>query len=544
MGALGQASGAATSELLAQTRKLLRFERFRPGQEAAIRAVLAGRDVLAVLPTGGGKSAIYQIAGAMLQGATVVVSPLIALQRDQASKRQTVRSGGAAIINSSVAEGRQRAAFAELASDALEFVYLAPEQLHRTEVLAELRAASPSLFVVDEAHCISEWGHDFRPDYLRLGTAIEALGRPRVLALTATAPPAVRAEIVARLGMRDHELVLGDMDRANIWLAAQHCSTPAKKLDALVTEVERSQPPGLVYASTRRRAEEVAGALTDAGLDAAVYHAGMGKREREGVQAEFMAGRIDIVAATMAFGMGVDKPDVRFVHHFDVPASLGRYYQELGRAGRDGAPAHAVLFYRPQDLSLHKFFAGGGYLQREELESVTSALASLRRADARALREATALSAGKVAKALAELEDQGLVEQAPDGELALVGGETDPAHAAQAMQQRHQRQRVRLARELEQMRAYAELHDCRRRYLLEHLGQDAAPCGRCDNCARGLPERAQEPFPPKTRVVHRELGKGVVMDIHGDRVRILFDAEGEKTLDMRFITEHRLLERL
>jgi ATP-dependent DNA helicase RecQ len=531
-------------DLLGQARSRLGFASFRPGQEAAIRAVLEGRDVLAVLPTGGGKSAIYQVAGALLEGATIVVSPLIALQHDQASKRQTVRSGGAAIINSSVAEGRQREAFEDLAADEVEFAYLAPEQLHRPEVLAELRAASPSLFVIDEAHCISEWGHDFRPDYLRLGAVIEALGRPRILALTATAPPAVRREIAERLHMRDPELVLGDLDRPNIRLAVRCCSTPAAKLRDLTDEVQRLQPPGIVYTATRRHAEEVAVALGDAGVNAAVYHAGLAKSERDAVQEEFMAGRIDVIAATTAFGMGVDKPDVRFVHHFDVPGSLGRYYQELGRAGRDGQPAEAVLFYRPQDLNLHKFFAGGGLLKPQELESVTTALAELELADDRALREATALSAGKVAKAVAELDDQGLLLQQPDGAFGLARTAPDASQVAAAMQQRQERHRLQLAHDLERMRAYAELNDCRRRYLLDYLGEDAEPCGRCDNCASGLPEHDARPFPPKTRIVHRKLGKGVVLNASGDRVRILFDAAGEKTLDMAFITEHRLLERL
>jgi ATP-dependent DNA helicase RecQ len=454
-----------------------------------------------------------------------------------------VRSGGAAIINSSVAADRQRKTLAGLASNTIEFVYLAPEQLHRPEVRARLRAASPSLFVVDEAHCISEWGHDFRPDYLRLGATIEALGKPRVLALTATAPPHVRDEIATRLGMRDTQLVIGDLDRPNIRLRVHRSSTHAMKLDALVKEVERSDRPGIVYAATRRHAEQAATALADSGIHAAVYHAGLPKRERDAVQEDYMAGRIDVIAATTAFGMGVDKPDVRFVHHLDVPASLGRYYQEIGRAGRDGAAANAVLFYRPQDLSLHRFFGGGGHLHRDDLETVAAALATLRRADEQALRRATRLAAPTIAKAVVELADQGLIDEAPTGELALLEP-VDMLRAGDALQRRRERRRTQLARELERMRAYAELHDCRRRYLLDYLGQDAQPCGRCDNCARGLPQTEGSPFPHHTRVVHRVLGKGVVLDSTGARLRILFDAEGEKTLDVAFVTEHGLVERL
>src|SRR5690606_18715155 len=265
-------------------RTLFGIESFRTGQEPAIRAVLEGRDVLAVLLTGAGKSAIYQVAGAAVPGATVVVSPLIALQRDQAHKLTNPESGGAAIVNASVAAGEQREAFDDLAQDQLEFIFLAPEQLHRKEVMARLHEARPSLFVVDEAHCISEWGHDFRPDYMRLGAVIDALGHPRVLALTATAPERVRDEILERLHMRSPKIIVGDMDRPNIALEVRTSRNAAAKLRELVAEVQAADKPGIVYVATRRHAEEVAEALTDVGERAGFYHAGMNRKERNAAQ--------------------------------------------------------------------------------------------------------------------------------------------------------------------------------------------------------------------------------------------------------------------
>src|SRR3954468_5910347 len=270
-------------------REILGFEALRPGQREAIESVLAGRDTLAVLSTGSGKSAIYQIAGLLTDGATVVVSPLIALQRDQVDALRE-RALGAAQLNSSVPESERAEALAELAEAALEFLFLAPEQLANAEVLDELAASRPSLIVVDEAHCISEWGHDFRPEYLRLGTAIEALGHPPVLALTATAAPPVRDEILQRLGLRDAELVVRGFDRPNIDLAVERFHDERHKDRALLDAVIDAPKPGIVYAATRKRTEELAAALVEGGADARAYHAGLKASEREAAQEAFMDG--------------------------------------------------------------------------------------------------------------------------------------------------------------------------------------------------------------------------------------------------------------
>src|SRR6476646_3685061 len=266
----------------------LGYDQLRPGQAEAIAALLAGQDTLAVMPTGSGKSAIYQLAGSLIPGATVVVSPLLALQQDQRESIEAQNVGEVAVVNSIISAAEREAAFTDLAESNLEFLFLAPEQFNNEEVLERLQAAAPSLFVVDEAHCISEWGHDFRPDYLRLGTVIEALGHPLVLALTATAAPPVREEIVERLGMQKPKVVVQGFDRPNIWLAVERYEDTAEKQEALLDRAVRAEKPGIIYVATRKRAEEVAAALEEREVKAIAYHAGKSPADREAAYRAFM----------------------------------------------------------------------------------------------------------------------------------------------------------------------------------------------------------------------------------------------------------------
>jgi ATP-dependent DNA helicase RecQ len=527
-------------------REKLGFDSLRPGQVEATREVLAGRDTLAVLPTGAGKSAIHQIAADLIDGPTVVVSPLLALQRDQVKALEDRELGAAAELNSAITTRERRAVFDELTQGELEFVFLAPEQLGNEAVLASLRAAHPRLFVVDEAHCVSEWGHDFRPDYLRLGTVIEGLGHPTTLALTATAAPPVRREIAERLRLDKPAVIVQGFDRPNIRLGVEAFvegrDDPGAKREALIDRVARTPGSGIVYAATRRATEE----LADRGVSAAAYHAGMNVAARERVQEAFMGGETAVIVATTAFGMGIDKPDVRFVFHHDIGESVDAYYQELGRAGRDGEPAEAVLFYDEDDLNLRRFFAGGGGLDQDEVLRVAAAVRDHGPVTPVALRDEMGMSETRLTRALNRLEEVNAVALLPTGEAVPDGRRGDleeitaAAMTAQANQRRFARSR------LDMMRGYAETRGCRRDYLFNYFGGDLrGPCGRCDNCDAGLvaPEAQtdDERFPIESGVVHRAWGDDQVMRHEEDKIVVLFATVGYRTLDCDLVTVEGLL---
>ncbi len=276
------------------------YSEWRPGQKQAIEAVLSGRDTLAIMPTGSGKSAIYQIAAFLIPGCTVVVSPLVALQRDQAQSIATQPIGDAAVVNSAISASDRQEAFEQLEEGDLEFLFLAPEQFSNPETFERLQTAEPTLFVIDEAHCVSAWGHDFRPDYLQLGQVIESLGHPRILALTATAAPLVQAEIVEQLGMKKPAIIVQGFDRPSIELGVERFEQDEDKQAYLIQQVLKAEKPGLVYAATRKRTEELAEALEQAGVRAGFYHAGMKAAERRDLEMAFMQDQIEVLVATTA----------------------------------------------------------------------------------------------------------------------------------------------------------------------------------------------------------------------------------------------------
>ncbi|MFL5794379.1 MAG: RecQ family ATP-dependent DNA helicase [Actinomycetota bacterium] len=519
----------ARDPILALARSALGFRRLRPGQREAVKALLAGRDVLAVLPTGSGKSAIYQLAALQIPGPTLVVSPLVALQRDQVEAIARRHLAGAGQANTAVPAGERRQAIEDFSQGDLEFLFLAPEQLANPDTLGHVLAAKPSLLVVDEAHCISTWGHDFRPEYARLGDMREALGRPQALALTATAAPPVRREIVEGLGLRDPAVVVRGFDRPNIHLAVERFSDADAKDAALVERVAAGERrPGIVYAATRRRTEELAERLGGAGVAAVAYHAGLRAADRGAAQEAFMADDGTVIVATTAFGMGIDKPDVRFVLHADAPDSLDAYHQELGRAGRDGRPARAVLFYRPEDLGLRRFFAGGPHVDPDQLERVARALEGGhdRSGDA-GLREATGLSRARL--------------EAARNLLDRAGGSATAAAALAEDDRRVEQSRIQM------LRGYAEDDACRRELLLTYFGEPfEPPCGACDNCEAGLsaedrPGPEELPFEVDSRVRHKAWGPGRVLRYDGDRMVVLFDKAGYRTLSVTTVLERRLL---
>jgi ATP-dependent DNA helicase RecQ len=537
---------ASAREIRRLARETLGIERLRPGQLQAIEAVLSGHDTLAVMSTGYGKSAIYQLSGELLDGPTIVVSPLIALQRDQVEAMEEVAPGEAAELNSTVSEGRREELMKSLRKGEREFVLLAPEQLAKEEVLEELREARPSLLVIDEAHCISEWGHDFRPDYLRLGAFAAELGHPTLLALTATASPPVRREIVERLGMEEPTVIVRGFDRPNLHLAIRRFSEERGKEEALVAAVREAEKPGIVYIATRRASEELAEKLREAGVAADAYHAGLGSKRRGELQDAFMDDEIEAIVATTAFGMGIDKPNVRFVFHAGLSDSVDSYYQEVGRAGRDGEPAAACVFYRPEDQAIRRFLGSGGGVDGEQLEEVGKAVAAEGRVDPAELAEEVDLSRSKVLEAVNRLGEAGFLDVSDEGEVVRAE-EAPPLEeaielGAEASEEREEFEKSRL----EMMRSYAEHSGCRRDFVLSYFGEEhEPPCGNCDNCDAGLVSSeadVERPFDIGAAVTHSEWGPGEVQRYDADRVVVLFESVGYRTLDLELVEEKHLLK--
>ncbi|MFE8887660.1 RecQ family ATP-dependent DNA helicase [Pseudarthrobacter enclensis] len=547
----------------------------RDGQLAGMSALAAGRDVLAVMPTGYGKSAIYQVAALHLHRHSgrpaVVVSPLIALQEDQLDGlRDALGPDAAVAINSSHSDAEVEAAWKAAESGQATFLYLAPEQLAKERTVQRLAALDVALFVVDEAHCVSSWGHDFRPDYLGLGTVREQLGNPPVAALTATASPPVRDEIVERLGMKDPLVLVYGFDRPNISLDVVRHHEDKDKRKGVLRQVAglARDGQGLVYAATRKDTEKYAAKLAEEGLRSEAYHAGLAAAERERIHEQFQGDDLDVVVATTAFGMGIDKPTVRFVVHADIPESLDAYYQEIGRAGRDGKPAAAILHYRSEDLGLRKFFS----TNTPDPESLMAVLKVLKAAHAAtpksSLAELTGFKPRRITNLVNQLEEAGSVTVGKRG-VRLASKAKLSALVAAAVELGEARQRVEQSR-LTMMRAYAETDGCRRQFLLSYFGEDLPePCNNCDGCAEanrhgegrasgsgkeagaggkkhdgGASQGAgaDDPFPLQSAVVHKEWGQGLVMRHEDDVITVLFEQEGYKTLSRTAVMEHKLLK--
>lgn len=345
--------GALLEQATAQLRRRFGHAAFRPGQLRAVRAALAGRCALVVLPTGGGKSVCYQVPALVQRGLTLVVSPLISLMQDQVDAARA-RGIWAAALNSAMSLPERDRVLRDVASGGLKLLYVAPERLASGLLLGLLRERGVSLIAVDEAHCVSEWGHDFRPEYRKLGLVRERLGRPPTLALTATATPAVQADIATVLRFGIHERIVGSFDRPNLDFAARFISGDEERRRRLLAEVRPLPGPSIIYVATRVAAERWARYLGHAGLHAAPYHAGLAHTVRRQVQAEFIAGSWDCIVATSAFGMGIDKADVRLVLHLGLSSSLEAYYQEAGRAGRDGRRSRCMVYWSRDDVRLQR----------------------------------------------------------------------------------------------------------------------------------------------------------------------------------------------
>lgn len=485
----------------------LGFDAFRPGQREAVEAALAGRDALVVMPTGGGKSLCYQLPGLASADLTIVVSPLIALMADQ-WRRLDAGGHPAVMIASGLGEEATREALAAVRDGEARIVYCSPERFASTTFLDALAERQVDLFAIDEAHCLSEWGHDFRPDYLRLPRAIERLGRPPVLACTATATEQVAAEITRRLALRDPLVVRSGFDRPNISfdiVRLEGKGSKARKLALLEHGLaDPENRPAIVYCGTRRDTEEVAERLRDGGLAAVAYHAGLGATERAAAQDRFMADDADVVVATNAFGMGVDKADVRSVWHWAIPTSVEAYYQEAGRAGRDARPARAVLLAMRSDLGRLVRF---NQRRNVEPDGVAAYLGGLRaEADAGAALEIDNPrdDSERVLLAIAERAGACRIEPAPGGQLRVELGSTLSRSRASAECRVARDRGWRAYRAIE---AFSFADACRRRMLLDHFA-DPAPgnaIGRCcDVCdpAGWLPD--PETIQPRSRARRRE----------------------------------------
>lgn len=537
-------SASRTRELDAVASSHFGWDQLTEHQREGMRAVLHGRDLLAVMPTGSGKSAIYQVPSLLTDGATLVVSPLLALQEDQITAIGESGAGRAVAINSALRAAQRRQSWQAIESGSADFIFISPEQLANDEVVGLLRRSRLSLLVVDEAHCVSAWGHDFRPDYRRLADVFRQLGESiPVAALTATASVVVRRDIVGRLGLCEPAVVIGGFDRPNLRLIVERYLDEENKRSAVVDWVAALQGPGLLYTATRKDAESYAKSLREKGIAAAFYHAGMSAAQREEVHAGFRDDVYEVVAATSAFGMGIDKPNVRFVAHASTPDSLDTYYQQIGRAGRDGAQAHALLFYRPEDLGLARFFTAGRP-DEQLLRTLFGVLDPTQPTKLKDLRNELSVPGRRLTSAVNVLEEAGAVRSTRKGFVRTTAS-ADAALAA-ALEMTELRERVDLSR-VEMMRGYAETYSCRRISLLSYFGEYLDnPCGNCDRClaAERLDDVSTErpAYRVGTAVRHSQWGPGMVIGGDRERVTVLFDDFGYRTLSLDAVRDKGLLE--
>ncbi len=577
-------------ELETALRKVFGFPHLRPGQEDVIRSVLDVNDTLAVMPTGAGKSLCYQLPALQFDGMTVIVSPLISLMRDQLTK--LVEAGIAtAMLNSTLSASEQRDAMQAIARHEIRMLFVTPERLVDAEFTAELTAKDMppiALAVIDEAHCISQWGHDFRPAYVELIHAIKTLGRPPVLALTATATPAVIVDIVRELEMKRANVIHTGVFRDNLHFSVEQLTNPDDRRRRAIEIATGEAGSGIVYCATVAECEALHAALVDAGVEAERYHGKLSSGARSSSQDAFMENRARVMVATNAFGMGIDKPDIRFVIHAQMPGSLDAYYQEAGRAGRDGETARCTLLFEMKDKQVQQFFMSGRYPSAEMIARVAEKVRELASDDAARtldkplarLREALpSIGANKLRVAAALLNDLGVTRRTRRGGMKLVDDDAAIAKLEGASQEyaaRSERDRA----VLERMIAYAQSAQCRWRMLLDYFADDmndartSAPlrasdvhyrapddeldgghCGVCDNCVHP-PEVIESPrevreqmrakeeeqadrktkaFAPGERVKVRRYGEGIVEMISGERVAVRFPDDETRTFIARYV---------
>lgn len=469
-----------------QARAILRahfgYDDFRGRQKDAIRAILGGRDTLVLMPTGGGKSLCFQVPAMVLDGCTVVISPLISLMKDQVEN--ACRAGlPATFINSTLTTSEIRDRLAATRAGRIKLLYMAPERAENPRFLDELRSLNVTLLAVDEAHCLSQWGHEFRPSYMKLGPLRATLGC-RVIALTATATPEVRRDILTHLYMQQPLVIAGGFDRANLRWHVLRAERSTDKDRQLADLLERDLGGGvaLVFASTRRKVDGIADMLNTRSIRASGYHAGVKSGERSSLQERFIREEAGVVVATNAFGMGIDKPNVRLVIHYDMPGSLEAYYQEAGRAGRDGQPADCVLLHAYRDRFTHQFMIDGAHPSEQTIRDTFRQLNSASApGDVVAFSRWSKQNSREVGSVLRILADAGIVHvERRTGKFAVLSNVITRDSLKRAAVAR-QRELLRL----ERMQGYAFHKKCRRKYVMDYFGDTSfRHCAGCDNCAR------------------------------------------------------------